>query len=392
VRVLVATDQWFPDLRGGVARVAADSARYLAAGGHEVTVLAPRTPDTLGTGDRNGVHVVAALRRGALPQTLSDVWQTARAARPLRGEFDVAIAHGSSTAAGLLRADVGAPLVYVFHASAPLELRFLHTRVPLGRERLAGYALGPVLEALERRSVRGAARILTLSEFSRGIVADRHPAALDRTTVVAGAVDTERFAPGDRDEARSRLGVDPKEPLVFTVRRLVPRMGLEELIDAAALLGPDSGVHVAIAGHGPLAGELERRRQERGARVTLLGRVEDDALVDWYRAADLVVVPTVAYEGFGLVTAEALACGTPVVGTPVGATPELLRPIDERLVADGTAPDELAATVRVALELATDELRDRCRSVALDRFSWRSAIVAWEAELDAARGAVSRRR
>jgi glycosyltransferase involved in cell wall biosynthesis len=212
---------------------------------------------------------------------------------------------------------------------------------------------------------------------------------LARTSRVPGAVDTDVFRPDGREAARARLDVADRELLVLTVRRLVPRMGLEELIEAAALLDVP-GLRVAIGGSGPMAAALDARRLAAGhpGRIELLGRIPNEDLADWYRAADLVVVPTVAYEGFGLVTAEALACGTPVVGTPVGATPELLRPIDERLVANGSAPDDLAAALRLVLDLATDELRGRCRSVALERFSWPNAIVAWEAELESAREAV----
>ena len=83
--------------------------------------------------------------------------------------------------------------------------------------------------------------------------------------------------------------------------------------------------------------------------------MEESELRDWYRAADLVVLPTVAYEGFGMVTAEALATGTPVVGTPVGATPELLEPLDPRLVAAGSDPDALAAAIRNAFTFADTE-------------------------------------
>ena len=132
-----------------------------------------------------------------------------------------------------------------------------------------------------------------------------------------------------------------------------------------------------------LAPTLKRVAEELGLadRVYFVGRVSEAELVDWYRAADIFVLPTAAYEGFGLVTAEALACGTPVVGTPIGATPELLTPLDPRLIASAPDGEALASAVADALTFANAELRARCRRYACERFSWESVVTAWEEAL-----------
>jgi glycosyltransferase involved in cell wall biosynthesis/peptidoglycan/xylan/chitin deacetylase (PgdA/CDA1 family) len=386
IRILVATDQWFPDVRGGVARLAAESARLLASRGHEVTVLMPRPEGP--TADVAGRHLqlVRALRRGRLPHTIFDPIDTARAARNLDGEFDVLLGHNATTAVGLLAAGLRAPLVTFFHASAVLELEFLSERAGSGKDRATAQALKPALARLERKSLAGAAGVLLLSEYTRSLLARRSPAAARRAIRIPGAVDTNHFAPGDRSAARTRLGIGLDETVLFTVRRLVPRMGLEELVDAAAMLGDVPRLRLAVAGGGPLHDRLQQRSAASGGgkRVELLGRVADDDLADWYRAADLFVLPTLAYEGFGLVTIEALASGTPVVGTPVGATPELLTPLDERLLARGTTPEELSSAIRRGLELLSPELRLRCRSYAMEMFSWDNAIPAWEDALESA--------
>jgi glycosyltransferase involved in cell wall biosynthesis len=162
-------------------------------------------------------------------------------------------------------------------------------------------------------------------------------------------------------------------------------MGIEELIRATGLLeGAD--VDLAIAADGSLEPELRRLTSELGldGRVRFLGRVTEPQLRDLYRAADLFVLPTVAYEGFGMVTVEALASGTPVVGTPVGATPELLEPLDPRLVATGFDAPSLAAAIRRTLDFVDDEFRAKCRDYAASRFDWNVAIVGWERALAAA--------
>ena len=85
--------------------------------------------------------------------------------------------------------------------------------------------------------------------------------------------------------------------------------------------------------------------------------MSDTRLRDWYQAADLFVLPTVAYEGFGMVTAEALSCGTPVVATRVGANAELLEPLTADLLADEPSAGSLAATIERVLPRATTAFR-----------------------------------
>ena len=119
-----------------------------------------------------------------------------------------------------------------------------------------------------------------------------------------------------------------------------------------------------------------------GDHVRLLGWVSEDDLVRWLRAADLVVIPTQELEGFGLATAEALACGTPVVGTRAGATPELLEQLDPSLLAHDTSPAAIAAAVirqlREPARLRT--LAERARGVVEPSMSW-AQVAAVHLEL-----------
>ena len=87
-----------------------------------------------------------------------------------------------------------------------------------------------------------------------------------------------------------------------------------------------------------------------------------------------------------MATVEALASGTPVVGTAIGATPELLAPLDPRLVAQTADPEALAATIAEALDFATTEdFAARCRAQTEERFGLANAVAAWETALEEAR-------
>lgn len=386
MRILVTTDQWFPDFRGGSARVATDTARALATRGHEVTVLAPRHPGQSAKTAAGSLTIRRELPRGLVPRTFSDPLHVRRIARCLSSNsFDILLAHQPSNMIGLLAARLRAPVALVFHASVPRELRFFCANAPFGKERIAATVMTPPLAVLERWAVRHATTILVLSEFSRSLVEADHPEGAGKTHLVPGGVDADAFSPGDGQEpARRRLGLASDEVILFTVRRLEPRMGLEPLLRAFSRISSSPGMRLAVAGSGMLEPELRRLADDLGiaSRVDILGRVSDAALCDWYRAADLFVLPTVAYEGFGMATVEALASGTPVVGTAVGATPELLGPLDARLLASAATPEALATAISGALELVGPDFRSRCREYALSRYAWTRAILPWEVELE----------
>ncbi len=386
LRILIVTGLWFPDVLGGLPRIATETARHLADRGHEITVIAPRHKRAPVREVFSGLKVFRVLPRTPLPVTATNVAFTAVATRRVAGPWHVAMAHSSTVATGLVWARLGVPLVRVYHASAVRELQFQRDRLPMGIERCGTYLLQPMLSAAETLSLRNAERVLTLSEFSRTLIASDHPWALARTVNVGGAVDTDAFSPGDGPAAaRSRLGIDTEIQLVLTVRRLDHRMGLEVLLNAMSSSRVSSAV-LAVAGVGTLEARLKRLAVDLGIaeRVWFLGAVPDRQLTDWYRAADVFVLPTVAYEGFGVVTAEALASGTPVIGTPVGATPELLRPLDGGLVTKGTSAAHLADGIASVLARNGSDLRRRSRRYAVERLAWSKKIRLWETTLDEA--------
>ena len=385
MRLLVATDQWSPDVVGGSARVAADTARALARRGHEVTVLAPAHADLPERSSEGGVELLRTLRRRGLPQTLADPVATWREGRRLAGRFDAVVGHQATTAVGLAAAWDDVPLALVFHASAVLELRFLRDRQQ-GARRLASRALDPALAVLERRSVGSAAGILVLSRFSEGLVRRSHPAASSKVHRVTGGVDDAFFAPPTESRAalRRRYAISDEAVLLFSSRRLEPRMGLDELVRAVALTG-DPRLVLALTGEGPLRKRLSALASEMGIgnRIRLVGRISDEELRAFYAASDLFVLPTLAYEGFGLSTVEALAQGTPVLGTAVGATPELLAPLGEGFLVRDPEPAALAGAIIDVIPRLGPHLRARCANLALERYHWDAAIATWERALAA---------
>lgn len=146
-----------------------------------------------------------------------------------------------------------------------------------------------------------------------------------RSVVIGNGVDPERFRPAtqaQRDAARIRLGVGPQEQVVLFVGHEFGRKGLPELVEAVAALG--ALTHLVVVGGTPdLVQDISRHPSARalGDRLHLLGPLPDPRWV--FHGADLFVLPS-AYEAYPLVVLEALACGLPVVATPVGSVPDLI--------------------------------------------------------------------
>ena len=208
--------------------------------------------------------------------------------------------------------------------------------------------------ARQRRTVealKGADAVITVSGHlrRRALAMGLDPS---RVRVVYNGIDQERFSPAAREPARQRLGLEHADPLILFVGNLVPVKGLEVLMEA---LGSRERTGLRFrcvcVGSGPIKDELLRRVSALGieSRVSLIGPRPQDELPDWYRAADLVVLPSRS-EGVPNVLLEAAACGTPCVATRVGGIPEVVHP--SALVPPGD-PVALADRIRTFLDPAT---------------------------------------
>lgn len=162
-----------------------------------------------------------------------------------------------------------------------------------------------------------------------------------RIQVVYDGIDRKLFSPGDRGGARRRLNLDEQEPLVLFVGNLLPVKGLDVLVDACELLAARKRQFTCLMiGRGPLDAPLRRETERRGLvdRFRWLGPRPHADLPDWFRAADVFVLPSRS-EGLPNVLIEAASCGTPFVASRVGGIPELTHLGPNRLVAPGNASD-----------------------------------------------------
>ncbi|MBS0260688.1 MAG: glycosyltransferase [Planctomycetes bacterium] len=175
-------------------------------------------------------------------------------------------------------------------------------------------------------------------------------APAERVHLIYEGTDFELFYPGNRQEARQKLGLTSTGKRLLFVGNLLPVKAIHVLIEACSrLLAEGIPFEADLIGEGPLRTQLEQQIAQLGLteHVRLRGRVLQSAVPDWYRAADLVVLSSVS-EGVPNVLVEAAACGTPFVSTDVGGISEIANLSPGPLVPAGD-PAALAAAIKEKL-------------------------------------------
>ena len=287
------------------------------------------------------------------------------------GHYDIVHSHYwlSGQVGWLARDRWAVPLVHTAHTLAAVKNAALAD----------GDAPEPPLRAVgEQQVVDEADRLIVNTESEAHQLVSLHNADPRRIDVVHPGVDLQTFSPGDRTAARATLGLPAGDRIVAFVGRIQPLKAPDVLLRAAALL-PD--VRVLIAG-GPSGSGLAapdtlvRLAAELGIadRVSFLPPQSRDQLVNVYRAADLVAVPSYS-ESFGLVAVEAQACGTPVVAAAVGGLPVAVADGRSGALVAGHGAGAWAAAITGLLEADAAAL-SRGAIEHAGRFSWDHTVDA----------------
>lgn len=249
----------------------------------------------------------------------------------------------------------GVPLVHTAHTLAKVKnLAVAEGDAPEPLRRVVG----------EQQVVAASDRLVANTADEARQLVDLYGAEADRVVTVAPGVDLEHFRPGEATLARTKLGVPPDAVVLLFVGRIQPLKAPDVLLHAAArLLEQDPSLRdrlvVAVVGGPSGTGLLEPTALQDLAHalgIADLVRFETprgaERLRDWYRAADVVAVPS-HNESFGLVALEAQACGTPVVATDVGGLRTTVRNAVSGLLVPGHGADAWAAALTRALASRT---------------------------------------
>lgn len=259
--------------------------------------------------------------------------------------------HANFFMSGLVAADVkavlGTPFVVTFHALGRVRRLYQLETDSFPEERLA----------IEDRIIAEADRIIAECPQDEEDLIRLYDADPEKITIVPCGFDPGEFWPVDKAAARVALGLDPDERLILQLGRMVPRKGVETAIRGLGRLRAQHGISARLLVVGgesddadaqitPEIGRLRKIASAEGLdqEVNFVGRRGRDQLRYYYSAADLFVT-TPWYEPFGITPVEAMACGTPVVGSNVGGIKFTVRDGENGYLVPPNDPEALAERI-----------------------------------------------
>jgi len=293
-------------------------------------------------------------------------------------EADVYEAHAVSGYAFLRKLKtrkIRKPFVQTIHGVLADEyLQSSKGEVPTFRTKLSNLLMWQ-LSKLENEAAKNATLVVTVSQYSARKIVELYGADENKIRIIPNGVDTEKFKPAlDIVEVRQRIGFTQGKQYVLFVGRLVPRKGLNYLIEAAEhVLEENKKTVFVFVGEGPLKNYLASavKKDRLLSNFVFLGVVSDSLLQDLYSCVDLFVLPSIQ-EGQGMALLEAQAAALPVVAFNVSGVREAVRDKETGLLVKEVDSNALAeATLRLLSDKSLSrKMGQHGREFVQENFTW----------------------
>lgn len=366
---------WFPlDVQGGCQSHVADLVSGLKDRGHAPRLVPPQREGLITTLLRLALAPLYVIDREAYRACYTRIIRARWAARIrhlVRSEH-VDVVHCHDVILGSLFARWHPrPVVLTVHGYAAFEAMSVGVAKP-------GRAYYETLSRFERDAYSAADRIIAVdSRIRKYLIGLGVPT--DKITGIPNAVDHSAFSPAPCADGPHEA---PTTPVILCPRRLVPKNGPEIALRAFAELY-QRGIAAALqfAGDGPMRDELESsaRKLGLGGKVSFLGSVEHGSMPALYRAATVVVIPSVSVDGIEEATSiaaiEAMACGKPVIATDIGGLREIIIDGENGLLIPSGDAHSLAQ--RIALLIEEPSIAERLAEHAVDHVAGNHALAGW---------------
>jgi glycosyltransferase involved in cell wall biosynthesis len=396
MNILFVADVSIANVIGGAERVLFEQSTRLVQRGHDVHILTRRLGHH--KKDQDTIQGVREWRYGAGIQknTVSLIWETRRNSRKLfeflHKEFNIDLIniYQPFSGFGVTQSPLSNSIKKIYTCFSFSFEEFISRNLQPGKlVRKSLYLLNIILRKwTEKRVLKSCDEIVVLSQFTQEKLADTYQIPLQKVSIIPGGIDLHKFRPtSDKLVIRNQLQIPSDKTVLFTVRNLVPRMGLENLIRALICVvqqAPD--IYLVLGGDGPLKTDLMALAKKCRLEdvIDFTGFIPEARLSEFYRMADIFVLPTRELEGFGLVTLEAMASGIPVLGTPVGGTKEILGKFDSSFLFKDTTPECMATLILQNYKKIKErpeewiKIANHCRRFVETHYSWNKNIDAME--------------
>ena len=308
--------------------------------GHQVTLLCPPEAQIFAAAQARKIAAVA------LPMGRKNLSGLLAMVQWLRKHpMDIILTH-SSTDSWLTA--VASRLL----AASPPIVRLRHISAPVPRNRATRWLY-----------TRGCRHIVTTGEALRQRLIDDNRFPAEKITSIPTGIDLKHFIPGENLSIRQQMGVPSTGLVIGIVATMRNWKGHHHLLEAfATLQQPDH--RLLLVGDGPQRANLEKQRDALNlqSQVWMVGNQEN--VVPWLQACDLFVLPSYANEGVPQSLMQAMACGLPVIATPVGSIAEIVHPQKTGLLVPPKDPPALTQALKALTE--DPALRQRLGRQALD--------------------------
>jgi len=356
LNILFVTDVSISKASSGAERVLFEQSTRLQRKGHNVHILTRKLPE-----HRSNQEVIKGVRewryeidqRNSFSFIKSTLSNCKNLFESLQNQYSFACInfHQPFSARGVIRSP-GSKKVKKIYTCHSLSFEEFQSRNPRPKNIIKKLSYSFNTQArrfMERRTLNESDRIAVLSRFTQERLWNAYKVPPGKIVIIPGGVDLQRFSPtGDKVGIRRHLNIPEEKTILFTVRDLEPRMGLENLLFAVKeVIKAVPDAYLLLGGKGPLKNNLVSLAHELGVEnhIRFVGFIPEEELPDYYRVADIFILPTIELEGFGLITLEALASGLPVLGTPIGGTVEILGKLDSRYLFKDTKPESMASLI-----------------------------------------------
>jgi len=363
MKILVVTDGIFPFTMGGSHRLIFESCSKLSDMGHNVSCLVPATNDKshfkINDSSLDGnlnfdVHQFATSARFKVLKALNffTMFKNFIDKNLLLSEFDIINVHYFPALFSLRKLIKDRRFFYTFHGPWAAEVKLSY------RGRVDGnifsvtsfiyYCLvcpAAVIAALaEGYLLRKCKKIMVISDYAKGYLINTYKVPEERISINYCGVDLDKFYYDPSDVFKEYR--DKSLKVFITIRRLEKRMGLDLLVRAAYdLKKTESNFIILIYGKGIHEKYLRDLiiKYDVDENVKLAGYLPENMIRNVISSADLFILPSLDLEGFGLVVLESMACGTPVLVSPIGGAREVVSLYDDNYILDSLEPTAISA-------------------------------------------------